>query len=191
MRGGKKMNLRHLLIFTFVFMLICVLGSQYMLKEEANPVSMHTSQREIERDLQLPYKASFKQTQIDHQTIVTNEPTVQDIKDTYQKKFEALQKTTNEQVDSLLKQAISEYKSKIKSSEDPLFIHFYQKYTKEGQALEKKTDKAFYTIHEQLINELKQHGFSEKIADEFKNTYLKQKEKRQMEIFKSFLSLIG
>ncbi|MGM0876402.1 MAG: hypothetical protein ACQEWV_16940 [Bacillota bacterium] len=183
------MDTRRLVIFTLILIFICSIGSAYIFKKDVKPPEMHIPQRKIERQLSLPHNAAFIQTQIDDLSI-SNKKSVNSIKEKFQRRFETLQNETNKKIDSLFSKATNEYKSQIKK-EEVLLTDLYQKYAVKGQELEQQTNEAFYSLHQELINELKQNGYSQDYADEFEEKFIQHKKERESQILKMALSIVG
>ncbi|MBM7606363.1 Fe2+ transport system protein B [Metabacillus crassostreae] len=183
------MNNRSLMIFAFLFIGIIIIGSNAITEEEKLS-SDHTAQRQIERELTLPVSTVFSNRKIDEVTIVNNEKSVEEIKSTYKMKFEDLQESTNVKIDSLLEEAKEDYQTLERTQEKTSLVDFYQKYASAGQVIEEETEQQFYILYEDLTKKLEQHGYSEEVAEEFKEIYNEQKQERKTELVKKAISIV-
>lgn len=172
-------------------MFILFLASKYAFNGAQKPVTIHSPQREISIELSEPNKTVFHQTQVDHVAVATQQHSLEEIKVNYKTKFEALQSKTNEQIDSLVEEALHDFKAYIheENSDDSLKT-LYQSYAAQGKKIEKQTERDFQNIYKDLINELVKNGYPENEAEQFKRIYEEQKEERKSEILKQTLSLV-
>lgn len=106
------------------------------------------------------------------------------IKETYRPKFEALEQQAESRLNQLLRYAYQEYQEKKENGEEISYGYFYQKYKAAAKKLEEKVDVVFYRLYDQLVAELKKHGFSEKDAHEVKEYYEERKSERRSAILK-------
>lgn len=186
------MDIRRVTIFAFILLFILFLGSKYAFGDlNERPVTIHSPQREITKELISPNKTVFYQTQMDHVAVTTQTHSLEEIKENYQTKFEDLQSKTNSQIDTLVEKALHDFKDYIKKehSDDSLKT-LYQSYASQGQKIEQNTEEEFQLLYQKLKTELVQNGYSEDEAEEFKQIYEQQKEERKSEILKQALSLI-
>ena len=186
------MDLRRITIFAFILLIVLFLGSKYAFNGAEKPVTIHSPQREISKELSQPSKTVFYQTHVDHVAVTANKThTLEEIKESYRSKFVELQSKTNQQIDTLVDHALHDFKAYINGehSDDSLKT-LYQSYTAKGQKIEQQTEKDFQVIYKNLINELAQNGYPEDEAKEFKQIYEQQKEERKSQILKQALSIV-
>ncbi|MBU7594527.1 hypothetical protein [Metabacillus halosaccharovorans] len=186
------MDIRRVTIFAFILLIILFLGSKYAFGDlNEKPVTIHSPQREITKELTAPNKTVFYQTQVDHVAVTNQTPSLEEIKANYQTKFEELQSNTNNQIDILMDQALHDFKAYInKEHSDDSLKTLYQSYAAQGQKIEQHTEEEFQTLYQKLITELAQNGYLEDEAEEFKQIYEQEKEERKSEILKQALSLV-
>lgn len=187
------MDMRRVTIFAFILLFILFLASKYAFGDatEGKPVTIHSPQREITKELTAPNKTVFYQTQVDHVAVTNQTHSLEDIKANYQTKFEELQSKTNSQIDILMDQALHDFKAYInKEHPDDSLKTLYQTYATQGQKIEQQTEIDFQTLYQELKLELVQNGYPEDEAEEFKQIYEQQKEERKSEILKQALSLV-
>lgn len=176
-------------MFAFILIGIIVIGRNAILDEQ-NISSEHTAQRQIERELTLPASTVFSNRKIDDLAIVNNEKAIEEIKATYQMKFETLQKSTNVKIDSLLEDAEKEYHTLKNAKEKTTLIDFYQKYASAGQGIEEETEREFNLLYAELTKKLEQLGSGMEVAEEFKEIYTKQKQDRKTDLLKKAISIV-
>lgn len=186
------MDLRRITLFAFISLFILFLGSKYTFTGAEKPVTIHSPQREISKELSQPNKTVFYQTHVDHVAVTNPGYSLEEIKENYKGKFEELQSKTNDQLDTLVKQALHDFKAYINGdhSDDDSLKALYQSYSAQGQKIEQQTEKDFQTIYKSLVNELTQNGYPEDAAKKFKQIYEQQKEERKSEILKQAFSII-
>jgi len=191
-RRKIKMDMRRVTIFAFILLIILFLGSKYAFGDvNEKPVTIHSPQRQITKELTSPNKTVFYQTQVDHVAVTNQTHSLEEIKANYQTKFEELQSKTNSQIDTLVEKALHDFKAYInKEQPDDSLKTLYQSYAAQGQIIEQQTEEEFQTLYQKLIIELSQNGYSEDEAEEFKQIYEQQKEERKSEILKQALSLV-
>lgn len=185
------MDLRRITIFAFILLFILFLGSKYAFNGAEKPVTIHSPQREISKDLSHPSKTVFYQTYVDHVAVTNQSLSLEEIKETYKSKFEELQSKTNNQLDTLVEHALNDFKAYINGDQsDESLKTLYQSYAAQGQKIEQQTEEDFQDIYMNLINALAQNGYPEDEAKEFKQLYEEQKEERKSQILKQALSIV-
>lgn len=112
----------------------------------------------------------------------------EEIKSRYKPVFEELQSQANGKINALVGHAFSEYQAKKANGEDISYSYFYSKYTSAGESLEAKTNAAFNTIYNSLVNELKENGYNADEAKEFQDQYESAKSQRRQALIKTALS---
>ena len=183
--------MRRITIFAFILLFILFIGSKYAFNGAQKPVTIHSPQREITKELVEPSQTVFHQTRVDHVAVTNQNLSLEEIKESYETKFETLQSKTNEQIDSLVENALQDFKAYIsEENHDDSLRTLYQSYSAEGQKIEQQTEKDFQSIYDELLHELAQNGYPENEAEQFKQTYEQQKEERKSEILKQTLSII-
>lgn len=183
------MNNRSLMIFAFVFIGIVIIGSKTIIDEPKISIE-HTAQRQIERELPLPAKTVFSNKKMNELLIVNNDKAVEEIKATYKKEFEGLQQRTNVKIDSLLEEAKEEYLTLEKTNEKASLVDFYQKYASAGQVIEQETEQEFNILYVELTKKLKELGYGEEAAEEFKEIYIEQKQDRKTDLLRKAISIV-
>lgn len=185
------MDIRRIIIYSLIAIFLIILGSKYVIDDEINTTKSHVPQREINMNHNLPAKAAIPSSKIDSFSVKNSEATAKEITALYKDKFENLQAVTNEKIDSLLKKAASEYESAIDRGERLSVKNFYQKYSQKGLALEQQTDENFQSLYEELIQVLKENGYSEEYAKPFQEEYNEAKKQRGAEVVKQAISIIS
>ncbi|MFD2215017.1 hypothetical protein [Metabacillus endolithicus] len=178
-------DMRRVTIFAFILLVIIYLGSKYVLIDEKESPTSHTPQRQIVKELEVPGQTVFNPTKIGHVEVSS----VEEIKASYQQKFEALEAETNEKIEALFLQAKNDYQAFLEAGDGTL-KELYKKYADEGQKIEDETEAAFKALYEEMSKELVSNGYNVAEAEEFKNKYMEQKELRKSEILEKALSIV-
>jgi len=178
-------DMRRVTIFAFILLVIIYLGSKYVLIDEKESPTSHTPQRQIVKELEVPGQTVFNPTKIGHVEVSS----VEEIKASYQQKFEDLEAKTNEKIDALFNEAKNDYQEFSEAGGGSL-KDLYKKYADEGQKIEDETEAAFKVLYEEVSKELVSNGHNVAEAEEFKDIYLEQKELRKSEILEKALSIV-
>ena len=179
-------DMRRVTIFAFILLVIIYLGSKYVLIDEKESPTSHTPQRQIVKELEVPGQTVFNPTKIGHVEVSS----VEEIKASYQQKFEDLEAKTNEKIDALFNEAKNDYQEFSEAGGGGSLKELYKKYADEGQKIEDETEAAFKVLYEEMSKELVSNGYNVAEAEEFKDKYLEQKELRKSEILEKALSIV-
>lgn len=106
--------------------------------------------------------------------------TVEDIVNKYEPKFQALEDQVAAELTALFNAASKEYEQ---GSGSPLFqLQLINKYTREIQRVEDRADAAFYSLLDQMNDELISHGLSTNVIAEIEEDYKKDKQAMKREL---------
>ncbi len=106
--------------------------------------------------------------------------TVEDIVNKYEPKFQALEDQVAAELTALFNAASKEYEQ---GSGNPLFqLQLINKYTREIQRVEDRADAAFYSLLDQMKDELVSHGLPTDVIAEIEEDYKKEKQAMKREL---------
>lgn len=106
-------------------------------------------------------------------------PTVAQIKQKYMPTIKDLETQANNNLDSLIGKAFSEYQAKKKNGEKISFGYFYNKYMNAALQLESSTDAVFNSIVTIVEKDLEENGFDKGHAQSLRDEYEAAKEARR------------
>ncbi len=108
----------------------------------------------------------------------------------YEPIFISLQDEAMDRLDSLVDQALEEYRQQERTGTMDQFT-LTNKYIQAGRMLERGVDEVFYDLLEDMKQELTYNGYSTDLAADVEATYLAAKEAKKMELLDRLHHQIG
>lgn len=152
------------------------IDSQYQMGEQSAELVINGS----ETNLEVWSQINLKSTTLTQKKLINQ----------YRPDFEALQTQVTDEIDALIASALTEFRLKRENEEDISYYYFLQKYTKEAEYLETKTDEAFGKLYSALQKDLRANGHDPNAAAEINSHYQAEKAARKNAIFDKVMDLL-